>query len=92
MIEPRHNPQPRLNPESRAESHDVLAELGENATSEYNIVLTARPRGCVPTALWNSSYFIFLGADPGIDDAKNLAQQVPPGFKRQAASFHMARR
>jgi hypothetical protein len=24
-------------------------------------VLTARPRGSLPTALWNCSYFLFLG-------------------------------
>jgi uncharacterized protein (DUF58 family) len=27
---------------------------------EYNIVLTARPRGSLPNNLWNSSYFVFL--------------------------------
>jgi len=30
-------------------------------TGDYNIVLTSRPRGSVPTALWNCSYMIFLG-------------------------------
>jgi uncharacterized protein (DUF58 family) len=30
-------------------------------TGDYNIVLTSRPRGTVPTALWNCSYMIFLG-------------------------------
>ena len=29
-------------------------------TGDYNIVLTSRPRGSVPTALWNCSYLIFL--------------------------------
>ena len=28
---------------------------------DYNIVLTAQPRGSIPTALWASSYFVFLG-------------------------------
>jgi uncharacterized protein (DUF58 family) len=32
-------------------------------TADYNIVLTCRPRGSVPTALWNRSYMIFLGED-----------------------------
>ena len=32
-------------------------------TGDYNIVLTCRPRGSVPTALWNRSYMIFLGED-----------------------------
>ena len=27
---------------------------------DYNLVLTARPRGTIPTALWACSYFIFL--------------------------------
>lgn len=31
---------------------------------DYNIVLTARPRGSLPTALWNCSYFVFLGNEP----------------------------
>jgi uncharacterized protein (DUF58 family) len=30
-------------------------------TGDYNIVLTCRPRGSIPTALWNRSYMIFLG-------------------------------
>jgi len=32
-------------------------------TGDYNIVLTTRARGTVPTALWNCSYLIFLGDD-----------------------------
>jgi len=33
------------------------------ASGDYNIILTARPRGTIPTALWTGSYFIFIG-DP----------------------------
>jgi uncharacterized protein (DUF58 family) len=44
---------------------DVLRELNSGNNSEYNIVLTARPQGSVPTALWNSSYFVFLGDESG---------------------------
>ena len=40
-------------------------------TGDYNIVLTCRPRGSVPTALWNRSYMIFLGDDM----AKQLGQK-----------------
>jgi hypothetical protein len=29
-------------------------------TDDYNIVVTARRRGSIPTALWNCSYFVFL--------------------------------
>jgi uncharacterized protein (DUF58 family) len=31
-----------------------------SASGDYNIILTARPRGTIPTALWASSYFVFL--------------------------------
>lgn len=30
-------------------------------SSDYNIILTSRPRGTVPTALWGCSYFVFIG-------------------------------
>jgi uncharacterized protein (DUF58 family) len=40
---------------------DVLQQINLGSTGEYNIVLTARPRGSLPTALWNCSYFLFLG-------------------------------
>ncbi len=39
---------------------DALREIN-SGSGEYNIVLTARPRGSLPTALWNSSYLIFIG-------------------------------
>jgi uncharacterized protein (DUF58 family) len=42
---------------------DPLRELGRGGMDEYNIVITARARGTVPTALWNSSYFVFVGPD-----------------------------
>jgi uncharacterized protein (DUF58 family) len=31
-----------------------------NISEEYNVVVSARPRGTVPTALWNASYFVFV--------------------------------
>jgi uncharacterized protein (DUF58 family) len=37
-----------------------LHELGQGGSDEYNVVVTARARGTVPTALWNSSYFVFV--------------------------------
>jgi uncharacterized protein (DUF58 family) len=40
---------------------DPLDEVSLSASDEYNIVITARVRGTIPTALWNSSYFVFLG-------------------------------
>ena len=42
---------------------DLLRALDRSGATEYNIVLTARARGSVPTMLWNSSYFVFLGSD-----------------------------
>jgi uncharacterized protein (DUF58 family) len=29
-------------------------------TDDYNLVLTSRPRGSIPTELWQTSYFIFM--------------------------------
>ena len=46
-----------------ADQVDPLRELGQGGMDEYNIVITARVRGTVPTALWNSSYFVFVGPE-----------------------------
>jgi uncharacterized protein (DUF58 family) len=53
------------NPAKREErpATDPLHEISAGASDEYNIVITARERGTVPTALWNSSYFVFVGGD-----------------------------
>jgi uncharacterized protein (DUF58 family) len=49
---------------SQAETcKDSFCELLQGPLDEYNIVITARPRGSVPTALWNTSYFVFVGGD-----------------------------
>lgn len=37
---------------------DVLSLAG---SGEYNIIVTARSRGSLPNALWNSSYVVFAG-------------------------------
>jgi uncharacterized protein (DUF58 family) len=42
---------------------DVLREISRGNSGEYNIVLTARSQGGLPTALWNCSYFVFLGTE-----------------------------
>jgi uncharacterized protein (DUF58 family) len=55
----RKAPQPGMLPDHPRQ--DALQEINLGSTGEYNIVLTARPRGSLPTALWNSSYFIFIG-------------------------------
>jgi len=31
-------------------------------SDDYNIILTTRPRGGIPTALWACSYFVFIGS------------------------------
>ena len=33
------------------------------ASNDYNIILTTRARGTIPTLLWACSYFVFLGKD-----------------------------
>ena len=30
-------------------------------SDDYNIILTTRARGSIPTALWACSYFVFIG-------------------------------
>lgn len=44
--------------ENETPATDPWCETG--VTEEYNIVVTARQRRTVPTALWNSSYFVFV--------------------------------
>ena len=53
-----------------ADPRDPLSELGHDGMDEYNIVITARARGTVPTVLWNSSYFVFLDADSNPSPAR----------------------
>lgn len=44
----------------------VEPEAGESilddlqVTDDYNVILTARPRGSIPTRLWTCSYFVFM--------------------------------
>lgn len=45
---------------SKVTKADGLMEL-DLARDQYSIVVTARPRGSLPTSLWNSSYFVFAG-------------------------------
>jgi len=44
-------------------AEDGLHEMNLGGSDDYNIVITARQRGTLPTALWNSSYFIFAADD-----------------------------
>jgi len=43
------------------EAQSVIDAL--KPTTDYNIVLTTRPRGAIPTALWACSYVIFIGQE-----------------------------
>jgi uncharacterized protein (DUF58 family) len=54
---------------------DVLREIDLGSTGEYNIVLTARPRGSLSTALWNCSYFVFLGSEVAPSVRKKLRRE-----------------
>jgi hypothetical protein len=49
--------------EKVAPARDSLRSMNLGNSDDYNIVITARPRGSLPTALWNSSYFVFTGDD-----------------------------
>lgn len=50
-----------------SEQTDLLADASLGLPDEYNIIVTARPRGSLPAALWNRSYFVFVGNAPGDD-------------------------
>ena len=60
---PRKNSQVSQAPQSSLLEDDLLRQIDLGSTGEYNIVITARPRGSFPTALWNSSYFVFVGSE-----------------------------
>ena len=49
------------------------------ASDHYNIVVTARPRGTIPTALWNGSYFLFIAEEPKIEESP--AARLPYLFR-----------
>jgi uncharacterized protein (DUF58 family) len=57
-----------------ARTADVLFDLSSGGLDQYNIVLTARARGSVPTALWNCSYFFFIGEEGGHRSADSSPQ------------------
>jgi uncharacterized protein (DUF58 family) len=63
IVEPQDGRRAAQPPRANLPPEDVLREISLGNTGEYNIVLTARPQGNLPTALWNCSYFVFLGAE-----------------------------
>ncbi len=64
VIEPRGTRQANRALENEFLGGEPLRELSMGISDEYNIVITARARGSVPTALWNSSYFVFAADAP----------------------------
>lgn len=46
-----------VEPQSTASVLDSL-----QLSDDYNVILTARPHGTIPTALWACSYFVFIGS------------------------------
>jgi uncharacterized protein (DUF58 family) len=62
VIDPRKGPAEAPGPAVPSPQAGLLRDL-DLGTGEYNIVLTAQPRGSLPTAWWNCSYFVFLGSE-----------------------------
>src|SRR5579863_1824261 len=52
--------EPARESEGKVSAHDPWREMNASPTDEYHIAVTARARGTVPTALWDSSYFVFV--------------------------------
>lgn len=52
--------EPAKNSDSAASARDPWREMNASPSDEYFIAVTARARGTVPTALWDSSYFVFV--------------------------------
>jgi uncharacterized protein (DUF58 family) len=57
-----------IKPSGSAGKHgtgDFLRHTTIGNSGAYNIVITARSKGSLPTQLWNSSYFVFIDSDFG---------------------------
>jgi uncharacterized protein (DUF58 family) len=54
---------------------NVNLDLG--SPDEYSIIITARPRGSFSTALWSSSYLVFIGDESAAKDIQK-AQTIRP--------------
>ena len=61
LVQPRGSKSEAAAASAAEGSGGSLEELGRVPGDEYKIVITARGRGSIPTALWNSSYFVFVG-------------------------------
>jgi uncharacterized protein (DUF58 family) len=76
VIAPQADSQAVPGPTVQRPQAGLLRDLDLGSTGEYNIVLTAQPRGSLPTAWWNCSYFVFLGS------------QVAPGLRKDGGREH----
>ena len=63
VIEPQTGSEAAPGPPAQGPQAGLLRDLDLGSTGEYNIVLTAQPRGSLPTAWWNCSYFVFLASE-----------------------------
>ncbi len=63
VVEPNDGLRPGKVPGAGMFQEDALREISLENSGEYNIVVTARPPGSLPTAWWNCSYFVFLEAE-----------------------------
>ncbi len=60
----------------------LLEEL--EVTDDYNVILTARPRGSIPTRLWSCSYFVFIEKDGKVATSAPEAPSVPSAAPKPA--------
>jgi uncharacterized protein (DUF58 family) len=85
IIQPTHI-EPRPKDTSGAATANKFAEdtlyvgnPGAGGSDEYNIIVTARSRGSLPTTLWASSYFVFMGDEPRSGDSQKTSPR-PAGI------------
>lgn len=50
---------------------DALSDMNLGGSNEYNILITARERGSLPSSLWNSSYIVFAGDEAPKNEEKH---------------------
>jgi uncharacterized protein (DUF58 family) len=48
-----------IEPTTGVSTHTLLSEIASSPRA-FNIIITAQPRGSIPTSLWGSSYLIFI--------------------------------
>jgi hypothetical protein len=48
-----------VQPTTGVSTHTLLSEIASSPRA-FNIIITAQPRGSIPTSLWGSSYLIFI--------------------------------